>query len=131
VLALAQSVELHDVFKGRLDHGPTLHQLYLIFYFLRRAAGPLGEAQCDLVIDIDRMTLEPSYRARIETGLADLVGMDISFADCRVERYEANLDWSQGFFDRLEREVEGIEPAIAACATAGAACEGSSPGRLT
>jgi hypothetical protein len=131
VLALAQSVELHDAFKGRLDHEPTLRQLYLIFYFLRRVAGPLGEAPCDLVIDIDRMTLEPSYRGRIEAGLADLVGMDISFADCRVERYETSLDWSHGFFDRLEREVESMELAIGGYSIEGAACEGSSPGRPT
>jgi hypothetical protein len=34
--------------------------------------------------------------------------MDISFADCRVERYEQNLSWSAAQFEVIEGEVEGL-----------------------
>jgi len=109
VKRLLGSAELRDVFAGRMEHEATLRQLYLTFYFMRLLSASLGEAHCDLVIDIDRMSLEPEYRGDIERSLRDLVGMAISFGDCNVERYDANLGWSQSFFDTLEREAEQIE----------------------
>lgn len=106
---LLGSSELRDVFAGRMEHEATLRQLYIIFYFMRLLSAPLGEARSDLVIDIDRLSLDVRYRAAIEIDLRDLVGMAISFSDCNVERYDANLRWSHAFFDDLEREAEQIE----------------------
>jgi hypothetical protein len=34
--------------------------------------------------------------------------MAISFADCRVERYEENLNWSGQFFEAFEGEIEAF-----------------------
>ena len=76
---------------------------------MRLLSAPLGEAHCDLTIDIDRLSLDPGYRTGIERSVQDLVGMAISFDDCAVERYDANLGWSHAFFDALEREAEQIE----------------------
>ena len=109
VRRLLNSTELRDVYAGRMEHEATLRQLYLIFYFMRLLSAPLGEAYCDLTIDIDRLSLDTGYRGDIERHVRDLVGMTISFDDCAVERYDANLGWSHGFFDALEREAEQIE----------------------
>lgn len=104
--ALLESSGLRGAFRGKLVDETVLRRLYLIFYFLWLLARKLGEPQCHLVIDIDRLSLEDSYRLEIEHRLEDLVGMAISFADCRVERYDANLDWTAGQFEVLEREAE-------------------------
>jgi len=106
---LVKSRELHEVLRGRMEHKDMLRQLYIIFYFMRRLSGPWGEAQSDLVIDIDRLSLDLAYRSEIEDRLGDLVGMAISFEDCNVERYDADLGRIQGFFDDVEREAEQIE----------------------
>jgi hypothetical protein len=99
---------LQEAFRGKVVDEALLRQLYLIFYFMRRLARQIGEPQCHLVIDIDRLSLDNSYRSDIEGRLGELVGTEISFADCRVERYEQNLDWSATQFDALEREVEPL-----------------------
>jgi hypothetical protein len=109
VRRLLASSELQDVFAGRMAHEATLRQLYIVFYGMRLLSAPLGEAQSDLVIDIDRLSLEPRYREEIENDVQELVGMAISFGDCNVERYDANVGWSHAFFDALEREAEQIE----------------------
>lgn len=80
----------------------------LSFYCIWLLARQLGEPQCHLVIDIDRLSLDDSYRREIENRLGDLVGMAISFADCRVERYDENLSWSGPQFEALERDVEAL-----------------------
>jgi hypothetical protein len=36
------------------------------------------------------------------------VGIAISFADCRVERYDENLGWSAPQFEALERDIEAL-----------------------
>jgi hypothetical protein len=104
--ALLDSPEVRELSRGRLAHGTPLAQLYVIFYFMRLLARRLGEARCDLVIDIDRLSLDDCYRREIEISVGDLTGMAMSFADCRVERYAANLGWSDRFFDALERDIE-------------------------
>jgi hypothetical protein len=107
---------LPDFFQGKLSNDMPLEQLYTIFYFMRILARQIGEAHCDLVIDIDRLSLDASYRGEIESRLRDLVGMTISFADCQVERYEAKLDGNGARLDALEREIEakiGTEPRAA------------------
>jgi hypothetical protein len=43
------------------------------------------------------------------------VGIAISFADCRVERYDENLDWSARQFEALEREIEALAGAGGEC----------------
>ncbi|WP_158817907.1 hypothetical protein [Methylocapsa sp. S129] len=112
--SLPDSLGLRGLPEGGLGEQTGLVQLYVIFYFMRLLARKRGEAHCDLVIDIDRLSLEDSYRRDIETRLADLVGMTISFADCQVARYDKHLAWSGPFFDALERRIEAI-----ACAATG------------
>lgn len=87
-----------------------LPQLYVIFYFLHLLAARQGEPLCDFVIDIDRITLDAGARREAETAVADLTGMPLSFADCAVQRYEQNLDWSGGVFDDLEQRVQAMLP---------------------
>jgi hypothetical protein len=106
--ALLDSSDLRQAFRGKLVDETILRRFYFIFYFMWLLARRIGEPQCHLVIDIDGLSLDDSYRCEIENNLGDLVGMAISFADCRVERYEESLGWSGQFFGALEREVESL-----------------------
>jgi len=107
---LLDSSMLREAFRGKLVDETVLRRLYFIFYFMWLRARQLGEPQCHLVIDIDRLSLndDDSYRREIESHLGDLVGMAISFADCRAERYDQNLGWSATQFDAFEREIESL-----------------------
>jgi hypothetical protein len=106
--ALLGSSDLRQAFRGKLVDETILRRLYFIFYFMWLLARRIGEPQCHLVIDIDRLSLDDFYRREIENHLGDLVGMAISFADCRVERYDGNLSWSGSLFGAFEREVEAL-----------------------
>ncbi len=106
--ALLESSGLREAFRGKLVDETVLRRLYFIFYFMWLLARQLGEPQCHLAIDIDRLSLEDSYRREIENRLGDLVGIAISFSDCRVERYDENLSWSALQFEALEREIEAL-----------------------
>ncbi len=103
---LLDSSGLREAFRGRLVDESILRRLYFIFYFMWLLSRRLGEPQCHLVIDIDRLSMDNSYRREIEGRLCQLVGMAISFADCRVERYDQNLSWSAVQFEILEREIQ-------------------------
>jgi hypothetical protein len=105
---LLSSPELREAFRGKLVDESLLRRLYFIFYFMWLLSRQLGESHCHLVIDIDRLTLGESYRRDVEAHLGDLVGMAISFADCRVERYDNHLDWSSSQFETLESEIEAL-----------------------
>jgi hypothetical protein len=103
---LLDSPNLREAFRDQLVEESLLHRLYFIFYFLWLLARQLGEPHCDLVIDIDQLSLDSTYRRQIEAGIADLLGMAILFEDCQVERYDQYLDWSARQFATLEQEVE-------------------------
>jgi len=105
---LLDSSGLREAFRGKLVDETVLRRLYFIFYFMWLLARQLGEPQCHLAIDIDCLSLDESYRREIENRLGDLVGMAISFADCRVERYDENFSWSDPQFEALERDVEAL-----------------------
>jgi len=108
---LLESSGLREAFRGKLVDETVLRRLYFIFYFMWLLARRLGEPECHLVIDIDRLSSlsdDDSYRREIEDRLGDLVGMAISFTDCRVERYDENLSWSAAQFEALEREIEAL-----------------------
>lgn len=105
---LLSSSELREAFRGKLVDESLLRRLYFIFYFIWLLARQLGEPHCHLVIDIDRLSLDDAYRRDIENQLTDLVGMAISFADCRIERYDNHLDWSSSQFATLERGIEAL-----------------------
>jgi hypothetical protein len=106
--ALPDSPGLSEAFRSKRVDEKLLRSLYFIFYFMWRLARQVGEAQCDLAIDIDRLSQDEAYRRDIEIRLGDLVGMDISFSDCRVERYDASLSWAARQFEALEREIESL-----------------------
>lgn len=106
--ALMKSHGVRELARRRFAHDAPLRELYVIFYFMRLLARQLGEARCDLAIDVDRLSLDSSYRHETEVRVDDLTGMAISFADCQVERYEAQLRWSAAFFEELEREIETL-----------------------
>jgi len=106
--ALLETSGLREAFRGKLVDETVLRRLYFIFYFMWLLARQLGEPQCHLAIDIDRLSLDDSYRRETENRLGDLVGTAISFADCRVERYDENLSWSAPQFEALEREIEAL-----------------------
>jgi len=106
--ALPDSPGLRDAFLTKRVDEKLLRSLYFIFYFLWRIARQVGEPQCHLAIDIDRLSQDDCYRRDIEIGLGDLVGMAISFSDCRVERYDDSLRWAARQFEALEREIESL-----------------------
>ncbi len=108
---LLDASRLRAAFRSRLVDETLLRRLYFIFYFLWLLARQLGEPHCHLVLDIDRLTLNYSYRRGIESQLSDLVRIPVSFADCQVERYDNNLSWSASQFDALEREIEALTSA--------------------
>jgi hypothetical protein len=62
VPALLKSHGVREFAQRRVTHDAPLSELYVIFNFMRLLARQLGEARCDLVIDIDRLSLEASYR---------------------------------------------------------------------
>jgi len=105
---LLDSSGLREAFRGNLVDETVLRRLYFIFYFMWLLARQVGEPQCPLVIDIDCLSLDDSYRRGIENRLGDLVGTAISFADCRVERYDENLSWCGPQFEALERDIEAL-----------------------
>jgi hypothetical protein len=105
---LLDSSGLREAFRGKLVDETLLRRLYFIFYFMWLLARQLGEPQCHLVIDIDRLSLDDSYRRELENRLGDLVGLAISFADCRAERYDENLSWSGPQFEALEQDIAAL-----------------------
>jgi hypothetical protein len=106
---LPDSPTLHlPLVEGLDEEAKNLARHYMIVYYMRLLAAEMGERHCDLVIDIDRLSLDDSYCRDIEARLADLVGMTIRFADCRVERYDSVLAGSSPLFDALERDVEAL-----------------------
>jgi hypothetical protein len=107
---LPDSPGLRDAFRNKRVDEKLLRSLYFIFYFMWRLARQVGEPQCHLAIDIDRLSQDDSYRGNIENRLGDLVGMVISFSDCRVERYDENLSWADCQFEALERGIESLAP---------------------
>jgi hypothetical protein len=120
--ALLDSSDLREAFRGKLVDETILRRFYFIFYFMWLLARRIGEPQCHLVIDIDRLSLDGSYRREVEDRLGGLVGMAISFADCRVERYEGSLGWSGQFFGALEREIEGLVDQVSLSAKSRGEC---------
>jgi len=92
----------------------SLARIYVIFYFMRLCARARGEPHCDLVINIDRLSFDESYRREIEGRVTELTGMSISSFDCRVQRYDKMPDWSGQFFDAIEREISALFPAARA-----------------
>ncbi|MGA7561013.1 MAG: hypothetical protein WCF61_19465 [Terriglobales bacterium] len=106
--ALPDSPGLRNAFRSKRVDEKLLRSLYFIFYFMWRVARQVGEPQCHLAIDIDRLSQDDSYRRDIENRLRDLVGMAISFSDCRVERYDDSLSWAARQFEALEREIESL-----------------------
>jgi hypothetical protein len=114
-----ESSGLSALLIGDLSPEASVARLYVIFYFMRLCARERGEAHCDLVIDVDRLSVEDSHRREIETRIADLVGAPISFADCRVQRYDPILDWSGHFFDSIEQDISALFPAIRAAKCVG------------
>ncbi|MGA3088968.1 MAG: hypothetical protein ABSD75_10165 [Terriglobales bacterium] len=106
--ALLASSGLREAFRGKAVEETVLRRLYFIFYFLWLLARELGEPGCHLVIDIDRLSLDHGYRCAIESRIGDLAGIAVSFADCRVERYEQNLGWNNRQFETLERDIEAL-----------------------
>ena len=57
---------------------------------------------------LDRLSLDVRYRRETESRIADVVGMEIPFDDCHVERYDQNLAWSSHQFRALEQRVEAL-----------------------
>ncbi len=106
--ALPDSPGLCEAFRSKRVDEKLLRSLYFIFYFMWRVARQVGEPQCHLAIDIDRLSQGTAYRLDIESRLGDLVKMDISFTDCRVERYDDSLSWAARQFEALEREIESL-----------------------
>jgi hypothetical protein len=94
---------------------PLLPQLYAIFYFIQLLGVRHGERHCDLIVDIDRISRDPAHRRAVEADIARLTGLALSLADCDVERYERNLEWSNESFDGLEKWTEEMVPAEPAC----------------
>ncbi len=98
-----------DAFLARQAHAAEPAALYAVFYVLYRlAAAQTG--QCDLDLDVDRMAADPAVARQAERRLAELTGADISFADCRPERYDDYLGWSEPFFADLEARLDALLP---------------------
>jgi hypothetical protein len=106
--ALLDWPKLDDGVRGQPVDEKLLLRLYFIFYFMWLLARRLGEPYCHMVIDIDRLSLDVRYRRETESRIADVVGMEIPFDDCHVERYDQNLAWSSHQFRALEQRVEAL-----------------------
>jgi hypothetical protein len=84
------------------------NELYRIFYYLHLLTLRDLGTNYDLLIDIDKVSCDPAAIDEVESKIAALTGMAISFADCKIETYDEQLSWSSPFFAALEAEVEDL-----------------------
>jgi hypothetical protein len=102
------SPQLRDARYERRARTAGSNELYQIFYYLHLLTLKTLKGTCDLIIDVDRMSEDEDFARQTEAKIAALTGIAISFADCKIERYAAQLDWSAEFFAKLEEQVEGL-----------------------
>lgn len=100
--------QLRDARYERRARAADSNELYQIFYFLHLLTQKTLFGNCDFVIDIDRMSEDSDLARQTEAKIAALTGMAISFADCKIETYAAQLDWSADFFAELEGQVKNL-----------------------
>ncbi|HLN25565.1 MAG TPA: sulfotransferase [Patescibacteria group bacterium] len=101
-------------FFARQAHSAGPASLYTISYFLHRLAMADMSEQCDLILDVDRMAADAGAAREAERRVAELTGIEISFADCQPERYDDQLANGSALFDEFEARVEGLLPHPAA-----------------
>ena len=78
---------MHTALSDMVEASPASMRLEVflsVYYLSYMAALP----HADLVVDIDRLSAEPGYRATVRTRIADLTGIDLDFADARTPRYK-------------------------------------------
>jgi len=61
----------------------------------------------DVLVDIDRLSSEPDYRAKLRAEIADLTGIDLDFADVGAPRHRNEAG------SALARSLEAVRDAIA------------------
>lgn len=84
--------------------------LYAIFYYIHQLAARRLDGACDCVLDVDRMAADPDFRAMAERRMAELTGVEASFADCRPEPYDSHLSSENAvtLFGEIEREMDAL-----------------------
>jgi hypothetical protein len=90
---------------------------YQVFYYLHLLTMRIIGGNSDLIIDMDRVSDDPDHAREVEARIADLTGVAISFFDCKVETYDAQLNRATPFFEAMEAEVRDWlrETAIGEC----------------
>lgn len=81
--------------------------LYAIFYYLHVLAVRRMRGVCDWIIDVDTLATDPAACLATQRRMSELTGIEVSFADCRPEPYDAYLlgDNVEPFFGPIERDM--------------------------
>jgi len=100
--------EGRDKFYAQFSWYTEWSKLYTIFYLLHLLAmKSLNSVTMDLSIDLDDLTANPHKVPEVEEKLAVLTGATISFADCRMETYDAHREkWAA--FAQLEADITAL-----------------------
>ena len=86
---------------------PCWSELYKISYFLHRLACAEA-AHADLILDMDRISTEGTEAQAAETAVKSLTGVNLSFADCKIKRYEPQLSWANPVFAAIEAQIDDL-----------------------
>jgi len=76
---------------------------YQVFSAVNQLSHAIAEPDADLVIDVDRLSRAPEYRAMIQTALREHTGLAIDFHDCQVRMHD--VDAVPVDFAAIESEV--------------------------
>ncbi len=79
---------------------------YLVFYYLWRITGALARRDCEIVINVDRLAVDPAYRTLTTTAIHARTGLAPSFEDAHSGHPDVappDLD-----YQRIEAFVEEL-----------------------
>jgi hypothetical protein len=81
-------------------------QSYAAFYAVLSLSLDRALPVADLVIDIDRLSADPTYRIGVERAVRARTKLDVSFGDAAVARHDIPPDLMN--FDAIERSVSAL-----------------------
>jgi len=85
----------------------SIEERYFIFYYIWFSALVENSMNADMLLDIERLSDDSSYRSAIENVLRDLRHPRVDFSDARIARYDSLL-LSDSQFREIEAEARGL-----------------------
>jgi len=99
-----------EAFYMRYARQAGMEANYAAFHYLHLAAKSQLNGFDDCVIDVDAIAVSEVARSDAERRVARLTGFDLSFADCRPERYDSYLGGPKAgdFFTPIEAAMTAL-----------------------